>query len=29
MQKTIFILLDGLRYATARDCLGYMEGLVA
>lgn len=29
MQKTIFILLDGLRYSTARDCLGYMEGLVA
>lgn len=28
MHKTIFILLDGLRYATARDCLGYMEGLV-
>lgn len=29
MNRTIFILLDGLRYATARDCLGYMEALVA
>ena len=28
MNRTIFILLDGLRYATARDCLGYMEALV-
>lgn len=29
MNRTIFILLDGLRYTTARDCLGYMEALVA
>lgn len=29
MNRTVFILLDGLRYDTARDCLGYMEGLVA
>lgn len=29
MTKMVFILLDGLRHGTARDCLGYMEGLVA
>ncbi|YBV94463.1 alkaline phosphatase family protein (plasmid) [Phyllobacteriaceae bacterium JZ32] len=29
MSRTIFILLDGLRYTTARECLGYMEGLVS
>ena len=28
MSKVVFILLDGLRYETARDCLGYMEALV-
>ncbi len=28
-KRTIFIVLDGLRYATARECLGYMEALVA
>lgn len=28
-KPTIFILLDGLRYSTSRDCLGYMEALVA
>jgi predicted AlkP superfamily pyrophosphatase or phosphodiesterase len=28
MARTLFILLDGLRYDTARECLGYMEALV-
>jgi predicted AlkP superfamily pyrophosphatase or phosphodiesterase len=28
-KRTIFIILDGLRYSTARECLGYMEALVA
>lgn len=27
-RRTIFIILDGLRYSTARECLGYMEALV-
>jgi len=29
VNRTIFILLDGLRYQTARDCLGFMEALVS
>ena len=29
MNRIVFVLLDGLRYTTARDCLGYMEALVA
>lgn len=29
MNRTIFILLDGMRYSTARECLGYMEALIA
>lgn len=28
-RRTIFILLDGLRYSTSRECLGYMEALVS
>jgi predicted AlkP superfamily pyrophosphatase or phosphodiesterase len=28
-KPTIFVILDGLRYDTARACLGYMEALVA
>lgn len=29
MTKVVLILLDGLRHDTARECLGYLEGLVA
>lgn len=29
MSKVVLVILDGLRYDIARDCLGYLEGLVA
>ncbi|UXM94496.1 alkaline phosphatase family protein [Bartonella sp. HY329] len=28
MSKLILVVLDGLRYDTARECLGYLEGLI-
>jgi predicted AlkP superfamily pyrophosphatase or phosphodiesterase len=28
-KPVVFVILDGLRYDTARSCLGYMEALVA